>query len=181
MMEEIEKFWQNIREAMKGLNTTVIPGTVSSVNEKERTCSIKHGGVEFEDARLYSIVKGDLKGFCFIPKVGSHVLAARIDGSNELFITMFSEIDKILFTLADMVIQVDKDACLTRAKDSTLKITPAGITVTRGSSGLKKTLNDLLTALQELTVPTGVGPSGMPINVADFVKIQQDLNNYLEG
>ncbi len=51
----------------------------------------------------------------------------------------------------------------------------------KGNSGLKKTLNDILTALQLLTVPTGVGPSGIPVNAATFKAIQEDLNNYLEN
>ena len=64
---------------------------------------------------------------------------------------------------------------------ATVKITTGGLTLAKGSSGLKKTLDDLLTAIQKLTVTTGVGPSGPPINMADFVKVQQDLSNYLEG
>ena len=36
-------------------------------------------------------------------------------------------------------------------------------------------IDALLTALQAMTHPTGVGPSGPPINVADFVKIQSAL------
>lgn len=36
-------------------------------------------------------------------------------------------------------------------------------------------IDALLTAIQAMTHPTGVGPSGPPINVADFVKIQSAL------
>lgn len=63
---------------------------------------------------------------------------------------------------------------------TTVKITTGGLTLRKGGSGLKKTLGDLLTAIQKLTVTTGVGPSGPPINVADFQRVQQDLSNYLE-
>lgn len=63
---------------------------------------------------------------------------------------------------------------------TTVKITTGGLTLRKGGSGLKKTLGDLLTAIQKLTVTTGVGPSGPPINIADFQKVQQDLSNYLE-
>lgn len=64
---------------------------------------------------------------------------------------------------------------------ATVKITTGGLTLQKGGSGLKKTLDDLLSAIQKLTVTTGVGPSGPPINVADFIKVQTDLSNYLEG
>lgn len=40
-------------------------------------------------------------------------------------------------------------------------------------------LNKTLTAIQALTVPTGVGPSGVPVNSADFLAIQQDLEKIL--
>lgn len=179
-MEDIAEFWENIRGIVKGINNTIIPGTVASVNETDRTCTINTGSVRYEDVRLYSVVKANLQGFCFIPRIGSTVLAARIDGSNELLVVMFSEIDKVLFTVADVALQVDKDACLAKAGNSTVRITPAGITITRSGAGLKKTLDDLLTAIQKLTVPTAVGPSSTPVNIADFIKIQQDLNNYLE-
>jgi hypothetical protein len=63
---------------------------------------------------------------------------------------------------------------------ATVKIATSGLTLKKGGSGLKKTLNDMLTAIAQLTVPTGVGPSGPPVNVAQFKSIQQELPNYME-
>ena len=68
-----------------------------------------------------------------------------------------------------------------QAGQATIKTTTGGLTLTKGSSGLKKTLNDLLAAIQKLTVTTSLGPSGPPINMADFIKVQKELSNYLEG
>tara|TARA_R110000822_G_scaffold199883_1_gene337535 strand:- start:477 stop:1427 length:951 start_codon:yes stop_codon:yes gene_type:complete len=42
-------------------------------------------------------------------------------------------------------------------------------------SALMDQMDALVTAIQAMTHPTGVGPSGPPINVADFVKIQTEL------
>lgn len=76
---------------------------------------------------------------------------------------------------------LDKDQILIkRGLDTSLIITDKGFTVEKGEYSLKKTLDDLLTAIQKLTVTTNVGPSGVPINIADFKKIQEELNNYLE-
>ena len=80
-----------------------------------------------------------------------------------------------------MSVVVDADGITINADKTTLKAGKAGLVLKRDSSGLKKTLDDLLAALMKLTVTTGVGPSGPPINIADFQKVQQDLNNYLEG
>ena len=74
----------------------------------------------------------------------------------------------------------ETEALTLLSDQTTVKITTGGLTLRKGGSGLKKTLGDLLTAIQKLTVTTGVGPSGPPINVADFQRVQQDLSNYLE-
>ncbi len=42
---------------------------------------------------------------------------------------------------------------------------------------LKAVLSDLLDAVRQLTVPTPAGPSGVPINTADFGALQTRLNN----
>ena len=144
------------------------------------------------------LVKPELKGFAFIPAVGSTVLVCRIGGSNELFVCQYTEVDKFFLTSGDISLTfdqekievlkgdkvsvlIDTDSMVVNADQATIKAGSGGLTLTKGSSGLKKTLDDLLTAIQKLTVTTGTGPSGPPINMADFTKIQQDLSNYLEG
>lgn len=180
-MEEIAKFWNNIERMIRDREKTILQGSVTEVNESERTCSVLVGNVVYEDVRLYGVIKADLKGFVMLPKVGSIVMAGRIEESNELFVIMFTEVDKIIYTVEDISITADKGGCDITAKDSNIKITPGGMTFVRSGSGLKKTLSDLIDAITKLTVTTGVGPSGIPINAADFIKIKQDLNNYLEG
>lgn len=125
------------------------------------------------------------------------VLVCRIGESNELFVCQYTEIDKVFLTTGDVSLTVDKEtirlskadkvaatidagSLTLRVEQATVRVTTNGVTLSRGNSGLKKTLDDLITAIRKLTVTTGVGPSGPPVNMADFVKIQQDLNNYLE-
>jgi hypothetical protein len=96
-------------------------------------------------------------------------------------ITIHVDADK-LEVVNDKTKYLQESGAVTLVSDqATVKITAAGLTFTKGGSGLKKTLNDLLTAIQALTVPTGVGPSGPPINITDFAKVQQELTQYLEG
>nr|DAN20590.1 MAG TPA: hypothetical protein [Caudoviricetes sp.] len=180
-------------------NDFVFPAIVNSVDETEFTCEVcRDGAVNYFDVRLRSLVNPDLKGISLIPAIGSTVLVCRIGNSNELFVCQFSEFDKLIFTSKDMSLTcnkdkiellkgekmsvvVDADGITINADKTTLKAGKAGLVLKRDSSGLKKTLDDLLAALMKLTVTTGVGPSGPPINIADFQKVQQDLNNYLEG
>lgn len=182
MNEEVSKFWNKIAWLMKEQEKTVFSGTVSAVDEKNRTCSVQVENVTYEEVKLYGIVQGDLKGFCFIPKTGSHVLVARIGGSNELFVAMFTEVERAVLTIGEnTTVEVSEECVRIQSGESTVKATEKGLTFVKGGAGLKKTLEALIDAITKLTVTTGVGPSGVPINVVDFVKIKQGLNDYLEG
>ena len=50
-----------------------------------------------------------------------------------------------------------------------------------GQTSLYKILNDLLTAIQSLSVGTPAGPSTPPINAAQFSKIQTELSTFLSS
>lgn len=197
MSKEIEEIRRKIMN--ESGDSSVFPAIVTKVDESDFTCEVRRDdAVDYFDVRLRGLVKGDLQGFAFIPKMQSTVLVCRIGKSNELFVCQFTEIDKVIFTSADTSLTVDADkievlkgskfsilinseSMTIQAGQATIKTTTGGLTLAKGSSGLKKTLDDLLTAIQKLTVTTSLGPSGPPINMADFIKVQKDLSNYLEG
>lgn len=199
MNKDIDDLRRKVFSKGGGDSGQVFHGVVIAVDEKEFTCTVKCDGlVDYYDVRLRGLVKPELKGFAFIPAVGSTVLVCRIGGSNDLFVCQYTEVDKFFLTSGDISLTfdqekievlkgdkvsvlIDTDSMVVNADQATIKAGSGGLTLTKGSSGLKKTLDDLLTAIQKLTVTTGTGPSGPPINMADFTKIQQDLSNYLEG
>ena len=193
--EELRRmFDRRLNEAAE----TVFYGEVSEVNEGARTCTVVMEGIPYENVLLYAVEKTELKGLVSIPKVGSTVLVERI-ANDRYFVVMFSEVDKVLLTIGEKTeaevteesirvkagdktaVTVDAENCLLQVGESTVKVTEKGLTFVKGGAGLKKTLGELIDAIMKLTVPTGVGPSGTPINAADFVKIKQGLNDYLEG
>lgn len=199
MSKDIDDLRRKVLAKGGEMGDLVFQGIVTAVDEKEFTCTVKCDDlVDYFDVRLRGLVKPELKGFAFIPSLNSTVLVCRIGRSNELFVCQYTEVDKVIFTSGDVSLTCDKEkievlkgdklsvlidteSITMKADQATIKASTAGLTLAKGSSGLKKTLNDLLTAIQKLTVTTSVGPSGPPINVADFVKVQQDLSNYLEG
>lgn len=75
----------------------------------------------------------------------------------------------------------EADALTVTAGNTTAKASTGGVTITRGGSGLKKTLENLIDAILALTVPAAVGPSGTPINAAQFRQIKQDIPNWADG
>lgn len=197
----MDKEIDEIRRKLFAGNTadTVFQAVVTEVDETEFTCTVRRNeAVDYYDVRLRGVIDASLQGVALIPKLQSTVLVCRIGASNELFVCQYTEIEKIVLTSGDteiildqdtieitkgekVTVTADKDKVIVQAGETTLKTAAGGLTLTRAGSGLKKTLNDLLTAIQKLTVTTGVGPSGPPINMADFIKVQTDLSNYLEG
>lgn len=216
MTKAADEFRQAIHRIAESCSRSgsVLQGVVTEVDETEFTCTVKvDDAVDYFDVRLRGLVKGELQGFAFIPKMDSVVLCSLI-GANELYVSMFTEIDKVVFTDNDLELLLDKEKIDIKKGDNikvhvdkdslsftndkvkvlqagteltltagatTVKASVAGVTIKRGASGLKKTLDDLLSAIQRLTVTTPMGPSSPPINIAEFIKIQTDLLNYLEG
>ena len=215
MSKEMEELRRKFHERFGESGDQVFLGTVTEVNEDEFTCTVKRDDqVDYFDVRLRGLVKAELQGFAFIPRLQSTVLVCRIGKSNELFVCQFTEIDKMIFTDNDLEGKVDTENIdikkgkkitihvdagklevtndkvkalheadkLTVTADSTIvKASTAGVTITRGSSGLKRTLEQILDGICALTVPTAVGPSGVPINITTFQQIKADLPNYMEG
>ncbi len=179
MSKEIDNLRQLFNERLRQSGTINFYGEVIAVDEATRTCTVEMNNIHYENILLYSIEKSDLKGFVMIPEIGSIVLVSKIM-DERYFVSMFSEISKIIYTVSNIIIQTSEEGCTIKANDSIIKTTPGGITIDKGKSGLKKTLNDLLDAIMKLTVSTAVGPSSVPINNPEFLKIKQDLVNYLE-
>lgn len=165
MSKEIDrvkrKFAERIAEA--GANSSY--GTVVGVDEQNRTCDVQVGGIVREGVLLYALEAADKKGWFLVPAVGSIVLVSRIGTGTRLRVSMFSEIDKVVCTIGN----------------TDFSITEKGYKLNRDKSGLLKTLTDLCTAIEKMTVSTAMGPSSIPINVAAFTKIKEDLKGYLEG
>lgn len=181
MNRDIEDIRRALRENTNGADP-VFQARVLEVDETEFTCTVKQDErVEYADVRLRAIVDGGLKGLAFIPKPGSWVLVGRIGKSNELYVAQFSEIDKIVFTGDKTELSLSGDRAEIKIGETFFCISEKGTLIKKGRSGLKKTLDDLLTALGQLTVTTPNGPSGIPMNAAAFSKIKAELSTYLEG
>lgn len=181
MSERTEAIRRKLKEMFAG-DDQVFPATIKEVNEDEFTCSVLFDDeLEYTDVRLRSVIDPGKQGFCFIPKVGSMVMVGRIANSEQLYVALFSEVDKVLLTSGSLELTIDQDKVELKKGDAILKQTEAGFTMIRSGEGLKKVLEDLITAITQLTVPTGVGPSGVPINAAAFTAIKNRLGNFLEG
>lgn len=81
----------------------------------------------------------------------------------------------------ELYIQTNSKINISILEGPSLKMTQKGFTFNFGDNfSLKKTLTQILDAILQLTVTTGVGPSGTPINAQTFTDIKNSLDNYLE-
>jgi hypothetical protein len=61
-----------------------------------------------------------------------------------------------------------------------IKIEDGILTIENDSYSLRKAFDDFIAAIEKMTVTTGVGPSGTPVNIAEFKAIAQKLDNFLK-
>ena len=81
----------------------------------------------------------------------------------------------------ELYIQTNSKVNISILEGPSLKMTQKGFTFNFGDDfSLKKTLTQILDAILQLTVTTGVGPSGTPINAQTFTDIKNSLDDYLE-
>lgn len=66
-------------------------------------------------------------------------------------------------------------------EDHVLKLDEDKFTLKNNITDLRAELDALLLAIQALTVTTPVGPSGPPINIADFIQVQNNINQLLKS
>lgn len=137
---------------------------VVSVDEQEMTCVLKDDdGLEVYDVRLKPVLTAD-ESVVLIPEVGSWVLATRIEDDEEWLVIAAEKISKYRMTIGASVMEVDAD----------------GFSFKKGELTLKDIMSNLLGGIKALTVPTNVGPSGTPVNLATFQQVETDLNQILK-
>lgn len=64
-------------------------------------------------------------------------------------------------------------------RNPTLKIIDDKLSFSNSSGDLKTQVDALIDAIGQLTVTTAFGPSGTPVNIAQFQSVQQNLNEIL--
>lgn len=161
MDKRIEQIVEGLERLLNGNLSNAFLATV--ITDKADTVDVEDlNGTKFLDVR--KIATQGRKGFIPALPKGSFVIVSRISGSDDLFVSMFSEIEGIEYS--------DKSGleCV---------IMQGKLSFKNRNYSLKKAFDDLFSAIAKLTVTTGVGPSGTPINITEFQAIQQNLNNLL--
>lgn len=99
-----------VREMLRqfiGKEESSLLAEVTEVDEDQCTCNVNHDGADVYDVRLSPIIQA--KSFIQIPKIGSHVLCVKIEGSEEWAMIGCSEIQKILINVGGKKLTVDEN------------------------------------------------------------------------
>ena len=153
----------NAIKSFTAVDDPVFSAIVKSVDKINNTCDVEFNGMEVGEVRLQAIIKPNTKGMLVYPVVGSIVIVQRLGKTGDFFITMFSEVDEVLFQMGTTTLNI-KDGFLFQRQNETLK----------------KILDDLVDEIGRIIVPTNVGPSGMPLNKTMFDAIKLRIAQLLK-
>ena len=171
-MTNEEKILQGLRQLSKGPDH-VFPAIVKDNHENDDYIDVMDlAGTTFLQVRKRSAIDGK-KGIVITPIKESSVLVGRIGGSDFLYMAMCSEIYSVKITLNDQTIILDENGI-------SVDMGSGKYEIKNTSENLKKLLDDLNNAIMQLTVTTGTGPSGTPINMASFQDVQKRIPNLFQ-
>ena len=142
---------------------------VKSVDETKATCVlIDEDGQEFFNVRLRPVLTGN-KSFILVPKVGSYVLAVRVEDDEDWMVIAADEIEKIGYYIGDTIFEIDS----------------TGFSFKKENESLKKLMVDLLGAIKAmsftLTTPDTInGSTTILNNIAQFTAIETRINQFLK-
>jgi hypothetical protein len=168
---------EQIREAfeqMAKMNGPAVSNIakVKSVDETNATCVlVDEDEQEYLDVRLRPVLTGN-KSFILVPKVGSQVLAVRVEDDDDWMVIAADEIEKIGYYIGNTVFEIDAIGFLLKKENETLK----------------KIMVDLIEAVKAMsftvsTTGTAAAQTGATTalnNIPQFTAIQTRINQFLK-
>lgn len=156
-----------------------LPAKVDAVNDKLIDVTTVDGD------QLYGIrLQASEKATSFIePQQGSWVIIAPLHGQNAYVVVSFSAIERVVIEAKKIEEKVETwhaEADEFAVDSEKVRFQSSTFAFDNNKTGLKSILADLVSALKALTVTTGTGPSGTPINISQFIKVEQQINNLFE-
>lgn len=165
---------EQIRQALKDMAKDHGPAVsniakVKSVNENTALCVlVDEDGQEILDVRLRPVLS-DKKSFILVPKVGSYVLAVRVEDDDDWMIIAADEVTKVGYYIGNTIIEIDA----------------AGFLFQKENETLKKIMVDLIGAIKAMsfavtTPDTLTGNTTTLNNVPQFTEIETRINQFLK-
>ena len=135
-------------------------GKVTKVDDT--TCEallVEDENITYTEVRLKAHLQGD-KSIIIKPAVGSFVLLGFLS-STDVFVSMFDQVDSVSIKMFNHTILLDQTGFSVDAGIGK-------IALKNDTEDLKKILEDLITAIKQITVTTSLGESKPPSNLLQF-------------
>jgi len=169
-------------EAMARQPVEITSGTVlaGSLDEEAGTVTVQptDDGMPIADVKITSVA-GANYGMLLYPDDDSDVVIATVDGPGEWVVLTPGKLKKAALTIGSVSFTMDSEQVNFVNSNTILNMTDSLFKMKTASESLFSLLNDLISYIMQLTVPTPAGNSGVPINVADFNSLISRLNNLL--
>ena len=157
-------------EELAGPGTISFPATVTENHPDEDYIDAEDMfGTPIPEVRKRAAVDGK-KGILITPVKGSSVIVSKLSGldSNSYVIILFSEVESVRVTMNNHILILDKDGL-------SVDLSSGKIELKNNQESLKSLINDLVSEIMKITVTTGTGPSGTPINITQLQQISQRI------
>lgn len=165
---------EQIREALQEMAKKGGPAVsniakVKLIDEDKAVCIlIDEDGQEYLNVRLRPVLSGK-KSFILVPKVGSYVLAIRVEDDDDWMIMAADEIEKIGYYIGSSIVEIDATGFLFQKENETLK----------------KIMIDLVAAIKAMsftlaTPDTINGTTTALTNLVQFTAIETRINQFLK-
>lgn len=158
----------------------IISGTVASTDAGAGTMTVKPAddGEAINNVRL-SAITGSTDGLIIYPDADSNVVIGTIDGPGEWVLLKASKITKAVIKIGSVSYEMNDSKVTITNSNTILDISDTVFKVKTASESLFDIINDLITQITLITVPTSAGPSGVPVNATAFTTIATRLGNLL--
>ena len=159
---------EQIRDGLKKMAESHGPAVsniakVKSVDETKATCTlVDDDGQEYFDIRLRPVLTAN-KSFILVPKVGTYVLAIRVEDDDDWMIIAADEITKIGYYVGQTVVEfTDK------------------IHFQANNQSLATLMDSLFIAIENMVFVTPAGNTTALVNIADFISLKNQFKQLLK-
>lgn len=141
---------------------------VVSVDEAKATCELEdEDGQLIHNVRLRPVLNGN-RSFIQIPKIGTFVLAIRIEDDEDWMVVGCDEVTKVGYYIGSTLFEIDATGFLLKKENETLK----------------KLMGDLIVEIKAMsftvTTPSGPGATAVLNNIVQFTSIETRFNQFLK-